>query len=202
MRRRGAAAVTEVARHRGEGQNPQGEQILHEDQVRDYRRAQEMRYQLQRRVSRVLGRSYNRTLERLMDPNQNLQDSLSRRARIVPAEVLYSSGEGTSQQKVYVHRSEQEITCLDNQQVELPLITAASHETILRQGYRFIHIGAIQVRVQALHRTHEGTMVLVLNTDHRWDGDQSLFGGVEGDLTEGDTRNGREELTSSSQEEW
>nr|QCL07901.1 polyprotein [Sweet potato badnavirus B] len=185
MRRPGAAAVTEVGLQ-GANQNPQGErQILHEDQIRDYRRMAEARYRIQRQVSRVLGRPYRKTLERLMNPDQNLEDSLSRRARIVPAEVLYSSTEGTENQRVYIHRSEEEITCLDNQQVDLPLITPQSHAQLLRQNYRFIHIGAIQVRVQALHRTHAGTMVLVLNTDRRWNGDLSLFGGIEGDLTEG-----------------
>ncbi|KAG6513952.1 hypothetical protein ZIOFF_024289 [Zingiber officinale] len=50
---------------------------------------------------------------------------------------------------------------------------------------RFLHIGVIQVRVQILHRQEEGTMLLVVFRDNRWQGDQSIFATMEIDLTRG-----------------
>ncbi|KAG6499418.1 hypothetical protein ZIOFF_039204 [Zingiber officinale] len=54
-----------------------------------------------------------------------------------------------------------------------------------QSGMRFIHMGVIQVRIQILHRQEEGTLLLIIFRDNRWQGDQAIFTTMEVDLTQG-----------------
>ncbi|KAG6500563.1 hypothetical protein ZIOFF_040411 [Zingiber officinale] len=46
-------------------------------------------------------------------------------------------------------------------------------------------MGVIQVRVQILHRQEEGTLLLIVFRDNKWQGDQAIFSTMEVDLTQG-----------------
>ncbi|KAG6527471.1 hypothetical protein ZIOFF_009573 [Zingiber officinale] len=50
---------------------------------------------------------------------------------------------------------------------------------------QYIHLGVLQVRIQILHRQHEGTMALIVFRDNWWQGDQAILATMEVDLTRG-----------------
>lgn len=160
-----------------------------DDQIRNYRQNERRRYNWQQGIQRLNRRlrnqPYNRTLEMEVDPQETLRLSMRERARIVPAEVLYHSRRDDTQHRVYVHRSEEAILCTDESQVDRSFIQTESMERLQRSNYSFIHIGILQVRIQILHRQHQGTMALVVFRDNRWTGDQSIFATMEIDLTNG-----------------
>ncbi|KAG6508481.1 hypothetical protein ZIOFF_033855 [Zingiber officinale] len=83
-----------------------------------------------------------------------------------------------------MHRSEEAILVTTNQ-VDRALIQPESFMQLQRSGMRFIHMGVIQVRVQILHRQEEGTLLLIVFRDNRWQGDQAIFATMEVDLTQG-----------------
>ncbi|KAG6514693.1 hypothetical protein ZIOFF_025063 [Zingiber officinale] len=147
--------VTTLTRNTTEEQLP-----LFEDQVREYRQGQRRRYNNQRRLQRITrsitGQGpFNKTLEQQLDPQVQLRLSMQERASIVPAEVDRS----LIQPKIFLQ--------------------------LQRSGMRFIHIGVIQVRVQILRRQEEGTLLLIIFRDNRWQGDQAIFATMEVDLTQG-----------------
>ncbi|KAG6508480.1 hypothetical protein ZIOFF_033854 [Zingiber officinale] len=109
---------------------------------------------------------------------------MQERASIVPAEVLYHSRRDDAHHRVYMHRSEEAILVTTNQ-VDRALIQPESFMQLQRSGMRFIHMGIIQVRVQILHRQEEGTLLLIVFRDNRWQGDQAIFATMEVDLTQG-----------------
>ncbi|KAG6521641.1 hypothetical protein ZIOFF_018766 [Zingiber officinale] len=86
--------------------------------------------------------------------------------------------------RVYMHRSEEAILVTTNQ-VDRAFIQEESFHQLQRSGMRFIHMGIIQVRIQILHRQEEGTLLLVVFRDNRWQGDQAIFATMEIDLTHG-----------------
>nr|ACB87156.1 polyprotein [Citrus yellow mosaic virus] len=158
---------------------------LYDDQIRDYRQWQRRRHNMGRRWNQLIGRPYNQTLEQVVDPEVALQLSMQERARLVPAEVLYRSRSDDRHHQVYIHRSEEAILCVDGDQVDRLLIQPESAEQLNRSGMSFINMGIVQVRIQILHRQHEGTTALVVFRDNRWQGDQSIFATMELDLTKG-----------------
>ncbi|XP_042473512.1 uncharacterized protein LOC122055897 [Zingiber officinale] len=107
---------------------------------------------------------------------------MQERATLVPAEVLYHSRRDDAHHRVYMHRSEEAILVTTNQ-VDRAFIQEDSFHQLQRSGMRFIHMGVIQVRIQILHRQEEGTLLLVVFRDNRWQGDQAIFATMEVDLT-------------------
>ncbi|KAG6468502.1 hypothetical protein ZIOFF_073190 [Zingiber officinale] len=163
---------------------------LFEDQIRGYRRNQRRLYNAQqtaRRVGQALtgGTSTRHTLEQQIEPEAQLQLSMQERASIVPAEVLYHSRRDDAHHRVYVHRSEEAMLVTDNHQADRSFIQEESFNQLRRSGMQYIHLGVLQVRIQILHRQHEGTMALIVFRDNRWQGDQAILATMEVDLTHG-----------------
>ncbi|KAG6494643.1 hypothetical protein ZIOFF_042403 [Zingiber officinale] len=104
-------------------------------------------------------------------------------ASTVPAEVLYYSRRDDAHHRVYVHRYEEAILVTDNQQVDRNFIQEESFMQLQRSRMQYIHLGVLQVRVQILHRQHEGTMTLIVFRDNRWQGNQAILAIMEVDLT-------------------
>nr|QZW25208.1 movement protein [Jujube mosaic-associated virus]UNA88852.1 movement protein [Jujube mosaic-associated virus] len=155
-----------------------------EDQIRGYRTNQRRLYNLQRRLS-ANNRRYRRTIETQLNPEEQLQLSRSRRTELVPAEILYSTGMNPTQHRVYQHYSEEDILCVGDQQVDLPLVSEQSHHCLLQEGYSHIHIGLVMIRVYAQHRRDAGVNSLVTLRDTRWGGDRQIIATMEVDLTTG-----------------
>lgn len=91
---------------------------LFEDQIRGYRNRQRQLYNLERgtrNIARRLteGRAYQRTLEQQVDPDVQLQLSMTERANLVPAEVLYRSRSDNVNHRLYIHRSEEVLLVTD-----------------------------------------------------------------------------------------
>nr|ASV59777.1 polyprotein [Canna yellow mottle virus] len=169
-------------------------QPLVEDQIRDYRRAQRARYEAQR-VARSLGnigrtivgrQPREHTLALLMDPDVELQRSMSERARTVPAEVLYMTRRDDIHHRVYHHRSEERMLVLANDQQDRTFIVQESYEALERAGFEYVHLGVMQVRFQILHRRFAGTLAFIVFRDTRWhEDDTSIIAAMEVDLAEG-----------------
>ena len=62
-----------------------------EDQIRNYRTTSRRMHNLSRSMKNRFGRSYKRSLEAELNPDQQLEVSRQRRAELVPAEILYGS---------------------------------------------------------------------------------------------------------------
>lgn len=158
-----------------------------EDQIRDNHRGSRLRYEMQRRILRVFGRTnYQRSLESQLDPNHELEQSQRRRAMMIPAEVLYDSRWSEPRHRVYQHRSEERILVTgENQQLDLNFINQTSYEVLRREGFQHIHLGLMMIRIQPLHARFAGTNVLVVLRDTRWADERSIIGSMEIDLSEG-----------------
>ncbi|ANN87818.1 polyprotein [Canna yellow mottle associated virus] len=178
----------------GSSTNTEPGQPLIEDQIRDYRRAQRARYEAARiarnigNVARtIVGRQpREHTLSLLMDPEVELQRSMSERARTVPAEVLYMTRRDDVHHRVYHHRSEERMLALTNDQQDRTFIQPESYEALARAGFEFIHLGVMQVRFQILHRRYAGTLAFLVFRDTRWgEDDRSIIAAMEIDLAEG-----------------
>lgn len=155
---------------------------LYEDQIRNYQRNARRKYMVQKTLRTITGNSKVQTLEQQINPDVQLRNSMAERANIAPAEVLYKSRNDEINHRVYIHRSEESMLILDDHQEDRALIQEASLQALERSGMRYIHLGIIQVRIQILHRTEEGTMALVVFRDTRWKGDQAIFATMEVDL--------------------
>lgn len=155
-----------------------------EDQIRDYRQNQRRIYNIQRRIV-PSHRRFRRTIESQISPEEQLNISRSRRAGMVPAEILYSASFRPAQHRVYQHYSEEDVLCIEENQVDLPLVTEQSHQALRETGFHHIHMGLVMIRVYTLHRRNTGTMVLVILRDTRWRGDRSIIATMEMDLTNG-----------------
>ncbi|ACV74337.1 putative polyprotein [Pelargonium vein banding virus] len=154
---------------------------IQEDQVRDYRRWQRLRWNMRNRWNTT----FRRTLESELDPEAEIQLSQRRRANMVPAEVLYEEGwSSTRLHRVYQHYSEERILST-GEQVELPFVTRRSYERLQRTGYQQIHLGLVLIRVHTLHRRDAGVKALVVFRDTRWRDDRSIIGSMEIDLSIG-----------------
>nr|WIA47478.1 P3a, polyprotein [Andraeanum bacilliform virus] len=164
---------------------------LIEDQIRDYRQTQRARFNTQRQVRRITrfitGRGLrDNTLEQIVNPETQLQLSMQERAATVPAEVLYRSRPQTDpHHRVYIHRSEEQMSIIGTDQQNRLFIQPDSVHILQRSGIQFIHLGILQVRLQILHRTFEGTMALVIFRDTRWTDDHSIIAAMEVDLSTG-----------------
>ncbi|KAG6524305.1 hypothetical protein ZIOFF_014211 [Zingiber officinale] len=88
-------------------------------------------------------RRFRRTIETQLSPEAQLEISITQRARMVPAKILYSTGYRPAQHQVYQHYSEEGILCVENNQVDLPLVTEQSHQTLREASFQHIHIGLI-----------------------------------------------------------
>nr|QUQ60708.1 polyprotein [Cacao mild mosaic virus] len=164
--------------------------INFEDQIRGYRTGQRRRYNWARQARRLRNRIRRsprqpETLETQIDPQAELSMSLQRRASIVPAEVLYHSRQDDINHRVYQHWSEEAVNCTDGQQIDRTLVTMESFSTLNRAGFRYIHIGVIQVRLQILHRREMGTLAYVVFRDNRLLGDQAILAQMEVSLADG-----------------
>nr|AYH52631.1 ORF3 [Dioscorea bacilliform AL virus 2] len=159
-----------------------------EDQIQEYRNNRRRLYNLQQGARRLKNRfqkrTYERTLEQYIDPNEQLKLSMKKRAKLVPAEVLYHSRSDNVNHKVYIHRSEEVVRITTNQE-DRSFIHEESYNQLQKSGMEFVHIGILQVRLQILHRSDEGTMALVIFRDNSWKGNKSIIALMEVDLTQG-----------------
>ncbi|AIB53751.1 polyprotein [Pagoda yellow mosaic associated virus] len=161
-----------------------------EDQIRDYRRMQRARHEAQRILPPILGGRRRRQIqgprriEEELDPNMELSASSRRRATMVPAEVLYSTGDTRVRNRVYEHYSEQRGLIVNNQE-DFRFIQESSYNTLRNSGYEHMHVGMMMMRVLTLHRTYTGVTALVTFRDTRWHGELSILGQMELDLSEG-----------------
>nr|AEV42076.1 putative polyprotein [Pineapple bacilliform CO virus] len=165
---------------------PRGvEQPLVWDQIWGYRRTQRARYEAQRRLAwrTILGmQPREHTLAMVIDPEAELQRSMSERARTVPAEVLYMTRR--DHHRVYYFRCEERMPPTDSDQ-QRTFITPESYEQLKEARCEYIHLGILLVRVQILHKRYAGTMAFIAWRDTRWDGRKSIIYSMEVDLSEG-----------------
>lgn len=85
-----------------------------QDQIRDYRFASRIRHDVQRRLPQSLRGRYKRTLERQLNPEEELRLSRNRQANLVHAETLYEDNWNTSRtRRVYQQYMEERILCID-----------------------------------------------------------------------------------------
>ncbi|KAG6527663.1 hypothetical protein ZIOFF_009789 [Zingiber officinale] len=124
-------------------------------------------------------------LKNEVNPEAQLEISRTQRAGMVPAEVLYSTSHRPTQHRVYQHYLEEDVQCIENNEIDLPLVTEQSHQTLRESGFQHIHIGLIMVRVYTLHRRDTGVMALAVLRDTRWRDDRSIIATMEMDLTRG-----------------
>ncbi|KAG6472974.1 hypothetical protein ZIOFF_070454 [Zingiber officinale] len=162
---------------------------LFEDQIREYRQTQRRLHNTKRVVQRLGRRITGRpspvyTIEQQLDPQAKLQSSMTERASIVPAEVLYHSRRDDEHHRVYMHRSEEPLLVINNNQVDRNFIQEDSFRQLQRSHMQYIHLGILQIRIQTLHR-QEGVLALIIFRDNRWMGDQSILATMEVDLTRG-----------------
>src|SRR5262249_39347870 len=87
--------------------------------------------------------------------------------------------------RVYIHRSEEQMSIIGTDQQNRLFIQPESVSMLQRSGIQFIHLGILQVRLQILHRTYEGTMALVVFRDTRWTDDHAIIAAMEVDLSTG-----------------
>ncbi|QOS14285.1 polyprotein [Chestnut mosaic virus] len=168
-------------------QNEEGSSALQptfEDQLRNYKTWNRIKYEVARRVP-LLRSKNTKALEQRLDPDMELKMARKRRAAIVPAETLYESNMTEARNQVYQHYSEQPLLVTSNQ-VDLNFIQEESYQVLARSNYQMIHLGMAMVMITALHRKHAGTKACVFFRDTRWDnGKQSGLGTIEIDLSQG-----------------
>ncbi|ADN88182.1 polyprotein [Pineapple bacilliform CO virus] len=169
------------------------EQPLVEDQIWGYRWTQRACYEAQEAGRRLanIGRTIlgmqprEHTLAMVIDPEAELQRSMSERARTVPAEVLYMTRRDNIHHRVYYFRCEERMRVLDSDQQDRTFITPEAFEHLKEAGFEYIHLGILQVRFQILHRRYAGTMAFIAYRDTRWDNRKSIIATMEVDLSEG-----------------
>ncbi|CAM8880292.1 unnamed protein product [Rhodiola kirilowii] len=154
-----------------------------EDQIRNYRRISRARHEISRRLIRR--RVQGRSLERRLNPEEQLAVSQQQRINLVPAEVLYNARWSEARHRVYEHYSDSRILCREGEQTDLRLITEQSYQAIRRAGMQHIHLGLIMIRVHALHRRRAGTTALIALRDTRWQDERQVIETMEVDLSEG-----------------
>ncbi|AEC49877.1 polyprotein [Banana streak UI virus] len=145
------------------------------DQIRDYSRGQRIKHEMQNIVARPTalfkritgGSASEKTLEMILDPEAELEKSMKRRAKAFPAEVVYAPRYDNKLHKVFQGRSSQDIMVVDDNQLDMTFIKEETFEQLERAGLRYIHIGALQVRIQPLHQKWYGTMAFLAFQDTR-----------------------------------
>ncbi|KAG6523485.1 hypothetical protein ZIOFF_013345 [Zingiber officinale] len=88
-----------------------------------------------------------------------------------------------TQHRVYQYYSEEDILCVEENQVDLSLVTQQSHQILQEAGFHHIHMGLVMIRIYTLYRRDTGIMVLVVLRDTRWRGNRSIIAIMEMDLT-------------------
>jgi len=130
-------------------------------------------------VKNKLTNSKLKTIEELVDPQQQLEKSRHRQAELLPGEVLYSHRMFSTQQKLYQHYSEELVFCTTNQ-VELDFLTKESQSKIKAQGFKLIHLGAVLIGIHGIHRENLDSKVLVALIDARFtDLTKAIIGQME-----------------------
>ncbi|AAO21220.1 putative polyprotein [Badnavirus maculakalanchoes] len=170
---------------------------LVDDQIREYRSIRRTAYEARRRAGmagRTMGRMLgqqpsNRAAPSIVNPDEELERSLTRRARTIPAEVLYLAQRREVDNRVYRNMTEERMLITDGQQ-NRTFIRPESYSTLVASGYEYIHLGVLQVRIQTMHRAFAGTMALVVFRDTRWTRevsgeDRSIIAAMEVDLSRG-----------------
>ncbi|KAG6478462.1 hypothetical protein ZIOFF_061905 [Zingiber officinale] len=130
-------------------------------------------------------RRFRCTIESQISPEGKLDISRSRRAGMVPTEILYSAGFRPTQHRVYQHYSEEDILCIKENKIDLPLVAHQSHQALQEAGFHHIHMGLVMIRVYALHKRNIGAMILIVLLDTRLRGARSIIATMEMDLTRG-----------------
>jgi len=131
-------------------------------------------------------RTPERTLETELNPEEQLHLSHTRRASMLPAEILYSTNWQEPQHRVYQHYSEEDVLITDsNEQMGLRLITDQSYQRLIREGRRHIHLGIVMVRISLNHRKFAGIKVFLAIRDTRWKGPRGILGTMEIDMQHG-----------------
>ncbi|AEC49884.1 polyprotein [Banana streak UM virus] len=162
------------------------------DQIRNYRNGQRALYEAQNIVARpnaifkrIFGGSETeKTLEMVMDVEAELEKSMKRRARAFPAEVVYSPRRDNKLHKVFQGRASQDLMVVDDNQMDMTFIKEETFEQLERAGLRYIHIGALQVRIQPLHQRWSGKMAFLAFQDTRSQ-PATIIAAMEVDLSKG-----------------
>ena len=125
-------------------------------------------------------------LESMINPEEQLERVRTLGAQAIPAKHLYQHRVFDNKQSLYQFYSEDDILCVEDQQVELPLMQDSSFQQIQKEGYRYIHFGALLVGLKALHRTGLATKALLSLVDTRFTNLQmAIVGQMEVDLSDG-----------------
>ncbi|KAG6525878.1 hypothetical protein ZIOFF_015849 [Zingiber officinale] len=122
---------------------------MFEDQIREYRQNQRRLHNARRTTQRIGRRLAGRTapvhtIEQQLDPQVELQASMTERASIVPAEILYHSRRDDEHYRVYIHRSEKPLLVINSSQVDKNFIQEESFHQLQRSRMQYIHIGILQ----------------------------------------------------------
>ncbi|KAK7261697.1 hypothetical protein RIF29_28014 [Crotalaria pallida] len=136
-----------------------------------------------RRVWNNLNKRRLRTIEQIVNPEQQLEKARERRAELLPAEALYSYRVLGNKSKVYQHYSEETIFCVGNQQVNLDFVSIESRRKLEASGFATIHLGAILIGIYGMHREHIGSKVNLVLVDTRFkDPRKAVIGQMEVDM--------------------
>nr|AFO11492.1 polyprotein [Sugarcane bacilliform virus] len=165
-----------------------------DDQIREYRRAQHIKHNMQRIVADPLKwirtedeNPREKTLEMVMNPEVELQKSLKKRAKAFPAEVIYAPRKDTIHHKVFVGKSSMDIMVIDDNQLDMSYIKEESFEKLDQAGLRYIHLGILAVRIQpntAPHSNWSGKLAFMVLRDVR-NSPPTTLGAMEIDLSKG-----------------
>nr|AJW68048.1 ORF3 [Sugarcane bacilliform virus] len=162
-----------------------------DDQIRDYRRAQHIKHNMQRIVANPLSwvrteddNPRERTLEMIMNPEAELEKSLKKRARAFPAEVIYAPRKDTIHHKVFIGKTSMDIMVVDDNQLDMSFIKQETFEKLDQAGMRYIHLGALAVRIQPLHSNWSGKLAFMVLRDVR-NSPPTTLGAMEIDLSKG-----------------
>jgi hypothetical protein len=103
----------------------------------------------------------------VMNPEIELEKSLKKRARAFPAEVIYSPRDDDVHHKVFIGQSSQDVMIVDDNQVDMTYIKEETFEKLEQAGLRYIHLGALAIRIQPLHATWSGKLAFLVLRDVR-----------------------------------
>ncbi|KAK7329173.1 hypothetical protein VNO77_23323 [Canavalia gladiata] len=159
----------------------------YEDQIRSYKRWHRLMHQTRRGISRITGgrRTTIQSLEEAVNPNQELNQSHNRQARMANAEILYNTNWSSPAHRVYEHYSLEHVLAVQDNQVNMPFIVRQSYDRIQAEGLTFIHASLIMIRVHLLHRPEAGVRVLLVVRDTRFSDSVGILGTMEIDMTRG-----------------
>nr|AEE39270.1 polyprotein [Gooseberry vein banding associated virus] len=155
-----------------------------DDQIRGYRQTARLRHNVRRRLRSLSPGGFRNTLEQQLSPDQELALSRSRRANLVPAEVLYTHNNNEVVNRVYQHYEERSAHVVDRQ-MDLRFIEEESYRRLVDEGLQFIHLGMGMVRIHMLHRNSAGIEAMIVFRDTRWTDDRQVIASMSVDMTHG-----------------